>query len=112
MSPVPGITHWATFETKEALGYDGGTILTFTLRQTLRPARLTLSRFRLSVAIENFGLGLSDELRAIVAVEADKRTDLQKEYLSRFFKLIDPELKKKQQAVADAKKPLPDRSRA
>ena len=32
---------------------------------------------------------------------------LQKEYVTRFYKLVDPELKKKQQAVADAKKPLP-----
>jgi mono/diheme cytochrome c family protein len=107
VSPIPGITHWATFETKEALGYDGGTILTFTLRQTYDQNDFMLSRFRLSVATENAGLGLSDELRAIVAVEAAQRTDLQKEYVARFFKLIDPETKKRQQAVADAKKPLP-----
>jgi WD40 repeat protein/mono/diheme cytochrome c family protein len=107
VSPVPGITHWATFETKEPVGYEGGTILTFTLRQTYDQNDFMLSRFRLSVAIENFGLSLSDELRTIVAVEADKRTDAQKEYLTRFFKLIDPELKNKQKAVADAKKPLP-----
>jgi hypothetical protein len=59
------------------------------------------------VSLENYGLSLSDELRAITAVEADKRTDLQKEYLLKFFKLTDPELKKKQDAVATAKKPLP-----
>jgi hypothetical protein len=107
VSPVPGITHWATFETKEPLGLDGGTILTFTLRQTYNQADFMLSRFRISVATEAAGLGLSDELRAIVAVDAATRTDLQKEYLSRYFKLTDPELKKKQKAVADAKKPLP-----
>ena len=50
-----------------------------------------LSRFRISVAIEAAGLALSDELRAIVAVDADKRTDLQKEYLARYFKLVDPD---------------------
>ena len=107
VSPVPGITHWATFETKEAVGYDGGTILTFTLRQTYDQPDFMLSRFRISLAIETFGLGLSDELRAIVAVDAGQRTDLQKEYLARFFKLTDPELKKKNEAVAAAKKPLP-----
>ncbi|MBI3854687.1 MAG: DUF1553 domain-containing protein [Planctomycetes bacterium] len=107
VSPVPGITHWATFETKEPLGYEGGTILTFTLRQTYDQNDFMLSRFRLSVGTENVGLGLSDELRAIVAVEAGQRSDLQKEYLAKVYKLMDPELKKKQQAVADARKPLP-----
>jgi WD40 repeat protein/mono/diheme cytochrome c family protein len=109
VSPVPGITHWATFETKDAagVGYEGGTILTITLRQTYDQNDFMLSRFRISVATENLGLSLSDELRAILAVDAGMRTDPQKEYVSRFYKLTDPELKKKQQAVADAKKPLP-----
>jgi len=107
VSPVPGITHWATFETKEPLGLEGGTILTFTLRQTFNQNDYMLSRFRISVATEAAGLGLSDELRAIVAVDAGMRTDAQKEYLARYFKLTDPEHKKKQKAVADAKKGLP-----
>ena len=109
VSPVPGITHWATFEAKDAagFGYEGGTILTFTLKQTYDQNDYMLSRFRISVATENLGLSLSDELRAILAVDAGMRTDPQKEYVSRFYKLTDPELKKKQQAVADAKKPLP-----
>src|SRR6185436_8383339 len=81
VSPVPGITHWATFETKEPIGLDGGTILTFTLRQTYNQPDYMLSRFRISVAIEPAGLALSDELRAIVSVDAAQRTDLQKEYL-------------------------------
>jgi hypothetical protein len=108
VSPIPGITHWATFETKEPLGYDGGTILTFTLRQTFNSNDYMLSRFRLSVTTEaGVGLGLSDELRAIVSTDPAQRTDPQKEYVAKFFRLIDPELKKKQTAVADAKKPLP-----
>jgi WD40 repeat protein/mono/diheme cytochrome c family protein len=106
VSPIPGITHWATFETKEPLGLDGGTILTFTLRQTYNANDYMLSRFRISVATEAAGLALSDELRAIVAVDAGMRTDPQKEYLLRYFKLIDPELRKKQKSVADAKRPL------
>src|SRR5207237_10502303 len=105
--PCPGITHCATCESKEQPGLDGGTILTCTRRHTFNPNDSMLSRFRISVAIEAAGLALSDELRAIVAVDADKRTDLQKEYLARYFKLVDPEIKKKQKAVADAKKPLP-----
>jgi hypothetical protein len=74
VSPVPGITHWATFEAKEALGYEGGTILTFTLRQTYDQPDYMLSRFWLSVAIENFGLSLSDELGRSSRSKADQRT--------------------------------------
>jgi WD40 repeat protein len=107
VSPTTGITHWATFETKDAVGYDGGTILTFTLRQTFDQPDYMLSRFRISLATESVGLGLSDELRAILSVEAGMRVDAQKEYLLRYFKAVDPELKNKQKAVADAKKPLP-----
>lgn len=108
VSPTTGITHWATFEAKEPIGYDGGTILTFTLRQTFDGNDYMLSRFRLSVTTEaGVGLGLSDELRAILATDPAHRIDAQKEYLLRYFKAVDPELRKKQAAVAEAKKPLP-----
>ncbi|HZE98804.1 MAG TPA: DUF1549 domain-containing protein [Planctomycetota bacterium] len=108
VSPLPGMTHWATFETKEPLGYDGGTILTFTLRQTFNQNDFMLSRFRLSVTTEEkAGLSLSDELRAVFVTEADKRTDVQKDYLSKVVKVLDPELRKLQTALGDAKKPLP-----
>jgi len=108
VSPIPGMTHWATFETKEPLGYDGGTILTFTLRQSFNQNDFMLSRFRLSVTTdEKVGLSLSDELRAVFATEADKRSDAQKDYLSKVVKLLDPELRKRQTALSDAKKPLP-----
>ena len=33
VSPSFGVTHWATFETKEPIGFEGGTVLTFTLHQ-------------------------------------------------------------------------------
>jgi WD40 repeat protein len=108
VSPIPGMTHWATFETKEPLGGDGGTILTFTLRQTYNQNDFMLSHFRLSVTTEEkAGLGLSDELRAVFATDADKRTDAQKDYLAKVVKQLDPELRKRQTALSDAKKPLP-----
>jgi hypothetical protein len=108
VSPIPGMTHWATFETKEPLGYDGGTILTFTLKQTFNTNDFMLSRFRLSVTTdEKAGLSLSDELRALFATDADKRSDAQKDYLAKVVKTLDPELRKRQTTLADAKKPLP-----
>jgi hypothetical protein len=102
------MTHWATFETKEPLGYDGGTILTFTLKQTFNTNDFMLSRFRLSVTTdEKAGLSLSDELRAVFATDADKRSDAQKDYLAKVVRTLDPELRKRQTTLADAKKPLP-----
>jgi hypothetical protein len=108
VSPVGGMTHWATFETKEPLGYDAGTILTITLKQSFNQNDFMLSRFRLSVTTEEkAGLGLSDELRAVFATDAAQRSDAQKDYLAKVVKVLDPELRKRQTAVADAKKPLP-----
>ena len=43
------MTHWATFEPKEPIGFDGGTVLTFTLHQQFNARSYTLGRFRLSV---------------------------------------------------------------
>jgi hypothetical protein len=109
VSPATGSTHWATFELKEPLaGYEGGTILTFTLRQTFNANDYLLGRFRISVTtVPGVGLGLSDELRAIVSTPADKRSDVQKERLSAWYRKIDPELVKRNAALAEAKKPLP-----
>jgi hypothetical protein len=108
VSPAPGVTHWATFEAKEPVGHEGGTLLTFTLRQTFNADNYMLARFRISVTtVPGVGLGLSDELRAVVSTPADKRTDVQKEALANYFRKVDPELAKRNQALAEAKKPLP-----
>jgi WD40 repeat protein len=108
VSPAVGSTHWATFEAKEPVGYEGGTILTFTLRQTFNSNDYMLGRFRLSVTtVPGVGLGLSDELRAVVSTPPDKRTDVQKERLLAWYRKIDPELVKRNLALAEAKKPLP-----
>ncbi len=108
VSPAPGMTHWATFETKAPVGFDAGTILTFTLRQTFNSADYMLSKFRLSVTTTpQPGLGYSDELRAIVSLDADKRDEQQKAVVAKHFRLIDPEVAKRNAALAEAKKPLP-----
>ena len=49
VSPTTGVTHWATFETKEPVGKPGGTLLTFTLHHQFNDHRIMLGRFRLSV---------------------------------------------------------------
>ena len=45
-SPQTGQSHWATFEVKQPAGFDGGTILTFTLDQRYNDKKHLLGRFR------------------------------------------------------------------
>ncbi|MHC5544880.1 hypothetical protein ACYOEI_42135, partial [Singulisphaera rosea] len=63
VSPTTGVGHWATFETKEPVGFDKGTVLTFKLHHQF-DAPYMLGRFRLSVTrvAHPVGLGLSEEL--------------------------------------------------
>jgi WD40 repeat protein/mono/diheme cytochrome c family protein len=109
ISPSYGVTHWATFETKEAVGHEGGTVLTFTLRQTFNSADFMLGRFRISVTTSPrpLGLGLSDEIRAIAATPAERRDDAQKAAYAKHYRSVDGEFAKRQAAVGEAKKPLP-----
>src|SRR5439155_7204314 len=48
VSPSFGVTHWATFEPKEAVGFDGGTVLTFTLHHQFNKKDYLMGRFRIS----------------------------------------------------------------
>ena len=108
VSPVPGMTHWATFETKAPVGFDAGTVLTFTLRQTFNSPDFMLARFRISVTTTpQAGLSLSDELRAILTLKEAKRDETQKALLAKHFRRVDPEITKRNAALAEAKKPLP-----
>ncbi len=102
-----GVTHWATFEAKAPFGFAGGTVVTITLRHDseVTPPP-TLGRFRLSLttAKRPVGLGLSDELRAILSrVEDGFRSGP----LNKYFNAIDVELQARLQAFATAMKPVP-----
>jgi WD40 repeat protein len=108
VSPSLGVTHWATFEFKEPIGNDKGTVLTVTLSQQFGPSFL-IGRFRISVTTANrpIGLGLSEELQGIVAIPAEKRNDKQRAALQAHFRGTDAELQKRIKEVAESKKPLP-----
>jgi hypothetical protein len=108
VSPAAGVTHWATFETKDPLGYEGGTLLTFTLHQNFSSNEHSLGRFRLSVTTGGKpGLSLSDELRAILATPAADRDEAQKASFAAWHGKTDKERVKKTTALAQAKQPLP-----
>jgi hypothetical protein len=108
VSPAVGLTHWATFETKEPLGYEGGTRLRFELHQNFNSKEHAIGRFRISLTTSGKpGLSASDELRAILATPAAERDDAQKAVFAAWALKTDRERVKKQQALDQAKQPLP-----
>jgi hypothetical protein len=109
IAPQFGLTHWAVFETKEAVGFAGGTQLTFTFVQDFNSNQHQVGRFRLSVARAKppVGLGLAEVYRKTAETPADKRDPKQAEALLRHVKATDPQFAKLQKALADANQPLP-----
>ena len=110
VSPATGVTHWATFETKEPAGKGkpGGTVLTFTLTHRFNTTYLP-GRFRLSVTrlARPIGLDLAEEYRSILATVPAVRTDAQRALLLTYFKAIDPEHRRRVDAVNASRAPLP-----
>jgi WD40 repeat protein len=107
--PAFGLTHWATFETAEDVGYEGGTVLTFVLHQNYDNDH-QIGRFRISVAARKrpVGLSLSEELRAILATPEKERSPEAREAFLKHVRAVDPEARKREAALAEARKPLPE----
>lgn len=104
-----GVTHWATFETKDAVPHDGGTILKFVIHQNHNAKAHLLARFRISVTTQKTpGLSLPEELKAIAAVKPDQRSVSQKQTLATWFDKSDATLVAKTKSLNEAKKPLPE----
>lgn len=108
-SPVLSVPHWATFETGLPVGFDGGTTLTFTLHNQFNQGEYAIGRFRISVATapKPVGLGLSDDLQEIVAIDPAQRTPEQAAYLAKYFRAMDEPLRQRYAAIAVSKQPLP-----
>ena len=104
-----GVTNWATFEAKEPVGFEEGTVLKFVIHQNHTAANHILGRFRISVTTDQaIGLSLPEQFKSIVTVPADQRDDAQKQVLATYFNKTDAGLKAKQTALAEASKPLPE----
>jgi hypothetical protein len=91
--------HWAVFETAGPLGFDGGTVLTFTLVQDFGAAR-TIGRLRLSAITGDPGAtaipaGLAEALK----VQADKRTPTQAKLIVDYRTATDAAARKLQDDV-------------
>jgi WD40 repeat protein len=107
--PNTSVTHWATFEIKEPVGFEGGTILTFTLDQQFADQKHSLGKFRISISTAALpvGLGLPGDLDKILAIPAEARDDAQRAAVVEFFASREAEYRKQQMAFADAKRPVP-----
>jgi len=106
--PATGVTHWATFETSEPVGFNGGTELQITMVQRFGQ-RHNLGRFRISVAVakKEVGVSLPEEFRVTLDTPQRLRTKPQNDALARYFRTIDSDGQKLQAALAEAQKPVP-----
>jgi hypothetical protein len=107
--PVLGATHWATFEPKQPISFEGGTVLTFTLHQKFNDKAFSMGRFRISVTTAPLpvGVGLADELQSVLATPAEQRTEAQRTALLAYYRPFDKDYREKLNAINESKKPLP-----
>ncbi|MCP4853231.1 MAG: DUF1549 domain-containing protein [Fuerstiella sp.] len=110
VAPNFGTDHVASFETKQDVGYDGGTVLTFLLHQQFNSGQHSIGRFRLSTTTSTGPIqleGLPTNVTEILAVAAADRNSEQQAALLAYYRSIDGELKKVETALAKAKRPRP-----
>jgi hypothetical protein len=89
VSPNFNQPHTAIFETKAAVGGDGGSLLTFEFVQKFQDGKHLLGRFRLSATNSPVPFGgekLPADITAALAVEVEKRTPEQKALLANHFR--------------------------
>ncbi len=109
ISPAYGVTHWATFETKQPINIEGGAQLKVVMHHKFNQPDYVLGRFRISVAVDktDVGLSLADEYKAIVATPAAQRKPEQTALLAKHYKAVDQEFRNLQAALGVASQPLP-----
>jgi hypothetical protein len=108
-----GRDHMAVFETKEKIGFPGGTTLTFKLEQQFAGKDHNVGRLRLAVTTMNAPLPLQavpENIAQILKIDADKRTAQQKATLTAQFRAPDGELARRQRALAEHTLPMNARS--
>ncbi len=104
LSPQPGKDHVATFELKEDMKFDGGTVLTLVLDHQYDELH-SIGKFRVSVTTAKRPIDrppLPANVAAILAVAADQRNDAQRAELTAHFRSLDAEWVRLSKAVAIA----------
>ncbi|MDA1051045.1 MAG: PSD1 and planctomycete cytochrome C domain-containing protein [Planctomycetota bacterium] len=110
VSPEFGKRHVAVFEAKEAVGFAGGTKLTFVLDQNYNQSTHNLGRFRLSFTSGQLPVtleGMPVDVANALAKPAGERTDDEQKQVAAYFRSVDPELNRLNQIVADHAKKAP-----
>ncbi len=98
-----GRDHVAIFECHDAVGFPGGTLLTFTLEQNFQDGLHELGKFRLSATTAKHPVSLKSlpaNIATVLAVPAAKRTPAQQTELANYYRSLDPELARLTAAVA------------
>jgi hypothetical protein len=99
----------AVFETKDAVGWEGGTVLKFTLNHSYGDEE-TLGRFRISVTTAPRPLRtdpLSGHAREILALPLQQRTLAQRRELFDFYRMTDPRMAEAGKRIDDEQRQWP-----
>ncbi|WP_339729428.1 PSD1 and planctomycete cytochrome C domain-containing protein [uncultured Gimesia sp.] len=111
ISPQQGKKQSATFEAKEAFGFEKGTLITVSLQQSsTRKLYHNLGRFRLSLTTGSKPLslnGITDLIVETLNIPQDQRTSDQQQELLEYYRTIDPQLKILKQAELAHRKKAP-----
>jgi mono/diheme cytochrome c family protein len=115
VDPQFGKDHAAVFETETDIGFDGGTVLTFTLEFNTNTGHgIGRPRLALSTAPRPVGLdgdGIPQEVQPILArLDADRGARLtaeQRAALLRWYRTLDPEWRRLNQQVEDHARTAP-----
>lgn len=110
VSPRGAMVHWATFEAKEPIDFEGGSVVTVSIHQYHNAAKHRLGRFRISMAVENgeIGLGLPEEFAALKTMSEEGRTAESLKTLFAYLRSSDKAWTDLLAAVTSAKQPLPE----
>ncbi len=108
IAPKAGGPHVASFETKQRVGYNSGTVLTILLHQHFNSGQHSLGRFRISVTTSTGPIvlnGLPGSVKEILAIPAGQRNTKQQTELLSYYRGIDGEHRRLIEALAKARKP-------
>ena len=104
-----GVDHWATYKLKSPIENDGEILLTFKLHQFHNAAEHRLGKFRLSATTAGgeIPLGQPETFASILATPKQHRSEQAEKTLSDYVAATDAEIRKANEALAAAKKPVP-----
>lgn len=109
--PQTGKDHVAVFVFAEPVQFEGGTILTIHMNQSYADGQHSIGKFKLSVTGSTGPIllkGLPENIAKILEKPMDQWSEEDQKAVRNFYKENDPEFKRLQAALAEAKRPLPE----